>query len=142
MNHQVKRQSYTRAIHQPLTVYKNPNRQTPRSLILPSKVSLEFENGKKLSLALQGSILLGRKPQDMEYSTCVNLSQVGGDEKGVSRSHAILSLMEGTLFVRDCNSSNGTYLNHAELYPMRNYVVNDGDWLMLGRLKMRITFVL
>lgn len=52
-----------------------------------------------------------------------------------------MTLTDGILHIKDYKSTNGTFLNKTELYPMRNYVVQDGDILMLGKVKIRVKFM-
>ena len=66
---------------------------------------------------------------------------VEGLNNGISRNHTLLRMVDDTVAVMDYQSLNGTYLNDAELYPMRSYVLQDGDTLTLGKVKILIKFV-
>ncbi len=48
---------------------------------------------------------------------------------GVSRSHAKLSVVDGTLLVADLESRNGTYVNGRKI---RQRTVDEGDWIGFG----------
>nr|WP_280515697.1 DUF6382 domain-containing protein [Cuneatibacter sp. NSJ-177] len=53
----------------------------------------------------------------------------------ISRIHARLEQQEGEIYLIDCNSTNGTYLNGVKLEPNRRYPVQAGDEIMLADLK-------
>lgn len=53
----------------------------------------------------------------------------------ISRMHARLEQQNGQIYLVDCNSTNGTYLNGVRLEPNRRYPVQEGDEIMLADLK-------
>ncbi|MBD0302775.1 MAG: FHA domain-containing protein, partial [Tolypothrix sp. T3-bin4] len=54
-------------------------------------------------------------------------------DNAVSHRHALLNLeSDGSLTLRDINSSNGTKLNGIELKPMVDVSLKDGDEFTLG----------
>ena len=53
----------------------------------------------------------------------------------ISRMHARLERQNGQIYLVDCNSTNGTYLNGVRLEPNRRYPVQEGDEIMLADLK-------
>ncbi len=54
-------------------------------------------------------------------------------DNAVSHRHALLNLQsDGSLTLRDINSSNGTKLNGVELKPMVDTLLQDGDEFTLG----------
>ncbi len=53
----------------------------------------------------------------------------------ISRIHARLEQQDGQIYLVDCNSTNGTYLNGVRLEPNRRYPVQAGDEIMLADLK-------
>ncbi len=56
-------------------------------------------------------------------------------EPTVSRIHARLEQQDGQIYLVDCNSTNGTFLNGVRLEPNRRYPVQAGDEIMLSDLK-------
>ena len=64
----------------------------------------------------------------------VNLdtSPFQGRELGVSRVHAEISFDNGTYYVRDLRSTNGTWLNNDRLEPLVPQAISAGDQLRLG----------
>lgn len=53
----------------------------------------------------------------------------------ISRIHARLEQQNGQIYLVDCNSTNGTYLNGVRLEPNRRYPVQEGDEIILADLK-------
>jgi len=54
-------------------------------------------------------------------------------DNAISHRHALLNLQtDGSLTLRDINSSNGTKLNGVELKPMVDTLLQDGDEFTLG----------
>lgn len=143
---QINKPLLTRALNLPLAKFKKPTRQSKNTSESntsesPVQLGIEFSNGRFETVKLDGAIVLGRKQSDTDVETILDLSQTGQLDNGVSRSHAILHSINGIIYVTDNKSLNGTYLNGAELYPMRNYVVNDGDTLKLGSVELRLKFI-
>ena len=56
----------------------------------------------------------------------------------VSRPHALLEWVEGSWFVRDLNSTNGTYLNETQLVPQQLVPLSEGAILRFGANRVRI----
>ncbi len=131
----------TRALNLPLKRFKKPSRQTQNGSESPPQLGIELKNGRVITIDLDQPAILGRHMEDAGGTTKIDLTQTGDLDNGVSRSHAILHMIEGVIYVTDDNSLNGTYLNDAELYPMRNYVLNDGDTLKLGKVELRVRFI-
>ncbi|MEU8210895.1 FHA domain-containing protein [Micromonospora sp. NPDC049044] len=64
------------------------------------------------------------------------------DHGNVSRQHALLWVEDGELYVRDLNSTNGTYVNDRQLDPRTRQRLSDGDELRLAstvRVRVRRT---
>jgi hypothetical protein len=59
------------------------------------------------------------------------------DDVTVSRRHAVLELREGSFFIEDLGSLNGTFLNRRRI---ESGELADGDELQIG--KYRLTFLL
>ena len=50
----------------------------------------------------------------------------------MSRSHAVVSFKNAKFFLQDLNSSNGTFINHLSLEPMREEQIFSDDILQFG----------
>lgn len=70
----------------------------------------------------------------------INLSPHGGDDLAVSRRHAALFFDGYSLYIRDLNSRNGTYINGLRAIAGRNVEVHDGDNVRLGAFQMSFSF--
>ncbi|MAS34237.1 MAG: hypothetical protein CL610_09525 [Anaerolineaceae bacterium] len=84
--------------------------------------------------------VLGRSDSDSPKQPDLDLTSMGGFEKGVSRLHAAISRSEDTLMLMDLGSVNGTYLNGQRLIPNQARVLRDGDEIRLGKLVAHIYF--
>jgi len=56
------------------------------------------------------------------------------DNLAVSGEHAVLSIVDGTVFIEDLRSTNGTYVNGQ---PILRQTLNHGDLLDIGKYKIR-----
>ena len=93
-----------------------------------------------LTFSVKKRLVLGRKSPEA-LGPLVDLTKLGGFGGGVSRQHAILRrTSNGYLLVKDLHSKNGTFINGGQLQPFRNYLLDHGDELRLGELKLRVTF--
>jgi hypothetical protein len=86
-------------------------------------------------------LVLGRFDPDTGESPDVDLQDLGGPEKGVSRRHATIIRRDGSLNIVDAGSHNGTYLNGQRLVAHQPRILRDGDDVRLGHLVLRIKFV-
>jgi pSer/pThr/pTyr-binding forkhead associated (FHA) protein len=139
---QINKSIHTRALHLPPTKFKRPTRQTQSKPNSPVQLAIEFSSGGAITIDLNQPVILGRHMENADDKTKVDISQTGDVDNGVSRFHAILHTIDGTIYVTDNNSLNGTYLNGAELYPMRNYKLTDGEALKLSSVKLQVKFII
>ena len=78
-------------------------------------------------------IMIGREdPVDGAFPE-IDLNPYRGEELGVSRRHALISIESGRLFIEDLGSTNYTHLNQNRLLPNQRYQLNDGDEIRFGR---------
>ena len=85
-------------------------------------------------------LVMGRADPKTGDAPEVNLSEFAALDKGVSRRHAAIVRRDGSLYLMDMSSANGTYLNGQRLVPEQPRVLRDGDDIRLGHLTVRITF--
>ena len=84
-------------------------------------------NNKKVSLVAK--ITIGR-----EYDNDVVV-----DNKLASRHHAVIQKIKNAYFLKDENSTNGTYLNGTKI-PADKYVkLNPGDKITIGNMSLVIS---
>jgi pSer/pThr/pTyr-binding forkhead associated (FHA) protein len=74
-------------------------------------------------------LLAGRHPE------CGLLLPEGGAEGGPSRRHALISVDEGTLWVEDLDSKNGTFVNGTRLAAKQPTQLRSGDRLRFDRIE-------
>ncbi len=56
----------------------------------------------------------------------------------VSRNHAEIDVHDGVLWLRDCGSTNGTFVNHQRLQLTEQRPLQDGDVIHFGRFEFRL----
>lgn len=56
-------------------------------------------------------------------------------DPSVSRNHAIIEMVDGELILKDCDSTNGTFLNDERITTC---VLRDGDIVKFGETKLRL----
>lgn len=84
-----------------------------------------------LAIALDKPInLIGRRSEKRAILPEVSLDL----DDAVSHRHALLTRGDdGSLILRDIGSSNGTRLNGADVHPLTDMPMHDGDQITLGR---------
>lgn len=98
-------------------------RRAPQKTLL-----LVPENGgRSLECAVRQEMTIGRK-QECDISL--------PEDKAVSGRHCTITAQGDQLFIRDENSSNGTFLNGQQVQGERR--LQDGDTLEIGRSKYRV----
>jgi pSer/pThr/pTyr-binding forkhead associated (FHA) protein len=83
---------------------------------------------------------VGRYNPTTDEKPEIDLTDYGAVEKGVSRRHAFIIRRDGSLYLVDNDSPNGTFLNGQKLVAQQPRVLRDGDDIRLGHLVLRITF--
>ena len=99
---------------------------------------MDLEESEKTVILSKSKLVL--KGDDFEIvvrdGDVVGRHGVGGDflqrYKTVSRKHAKFTYKDGTWFVQDLNSTNGTYLNGLKLLPLQEFPLKNGDKLSLS----------
>jgi serine/threonine protein kinase len=59
------------------------------------------------------------------------------DDKGISRQHARITFENGSFFLKDLNSSNGTYLNGKRIQADEPVEILFGSWITVGQTTLR-----
>lgn len=84
-------------------------------------------NKKKIELVAQ--ITIGR---DTDNDIIV-------DNRLASRHHAIIQKIKDAYFLKDTNSTNGTYLNDRQIPPDKYVKLNAGDKITVGNTSLVIS---
>lgn len=107
----------------------------------PLALRLSIEHGlREVEVSLDKTIHLGRLDPLSDTFPEIDLSDVGGAQKGVSRRHARILKRGNVLIVEDLGSINGTFVNGQKLAPYMAEVLSDGDYLHLGKVVIQIKF--
>ncbi len=85
-------------------------------------------------------LVIGRLSPESVMIPDVDLSPYQADVKGVSRLHAALRRQGTTLVLTDMGSLNSTYINGQRVHAHEVRVIQDGDELQFGRLRVRAYF--
>jgi hypothetical protein len=97
-----------------------------------------LESGQILPLGDRTEFTLGRVSEAQPIMPDIDLTPYQAYASGVSRLHAVLKREGKRVLVMDLGSSNGSYLNGKRLKPNTEQVINHGDMLALGKLKIQI----
>jgi pSer/pThr/pTyr-binding forkhead associated (FHA) protein len=85
-------------------------------------------------------LVIGRIDPDTGEAPPVDLQEVGGIDKGVSRRHAAVIKHNDKLQLIDKGSPNGTFLNGQRLMQNQPRILRDGDEVRLGHLVVVVSF--
>jgi len=99
----------------------------PLNLIISNTKDENFHLELEL---VQEKITLGRDD--------TNLVILPDDKKVVSRQHAEIYLENGTYYLTDKGSRNGTFINNNKLKPDYPYVLDDGSDFAIGNYKIQV----
>lgn len=84
------------------------------------------------------SISLGRTDIDSGIKPTIDLTPHNGGLLGVSRFHAIISLINNQFHIKDMGSTNGTRINGVQIVAYRQIPFKSGDALRLGHLNILV----
>lgn len=91
-----------------------------------SQVSFLVFNKKKIALAAR--ITIGRASEN----------DIVIDNKLASRYHAIVQKIRDEYFLKDDNSTNGTFLNGRRIPPDKYVKLNPGDRITIGSVNLAL----
>jgi len=84
------------------------------------------------------AVTIGRKGRGVAPD--LDLTPYGALEKGVSRVHAVIQVVDNIPVITDVGSTNGLYLNGNQIPTETSQILCDGDELHLGELVVHIYF--
>ncbi|MGB7338824.1 MAG: FHA domain-containing protein [Phototrophicaceae bacterium] len=95
-----------------------------------------------LSIERKNSLIIGRADPAKTHDTDVqiDLTSFNAQHFGVSRKHAQLDAREQPPVLVDLGSYNGTYINGERLTKDIPKILESGDEIQMGRLKMRLYY--
>jgi hypothetical protein len=106
-----------------------PGAQPKLVVIRGQKINTEYP-------VYEGLNFIGRadeKPVDIDLE-----DQEPPDRIWSSRQHAFITYENSTLTIEDLNSSNGTFVNRARIYPGQKCPLNVGDVVQIGTVQMKL----
>lgn len=83
---------------------------------------------------------LGRFELGMNEPDEIDLTPYGAQDRGVSRVHAQLQIIDGIVHITDLGSTNGTFVNSTRLKPETPIALRKGDEILIGRLAIQVLF--
>ena len=96
-----------------------------------------LDTGQFLPLSGQDSFTLGRLSQGQPHGPDVDLTDYNAYMQGVSRIHATITVEKGRVYITDMGSVNGTRVNGNRLEPHAARPLQNGDIIVLGKLKLQ-----
>ncbi len=98
------------------------------------------DSGAQIPLPRGQTIIIGREDPVSGIYPEIDLTPHGGEEGGVSRQHARITVEDGGYFIEDLNSTNFTFVNRQKLTPGVRHPLNDGDEIRCGRVKFTFSY--
>lgn len=96
------------------------------------------DSGQIIHLAGRTEFTLGRVADNQPILPDVDFSPFEAYAQGVSRLHASLKIINQRVVITDLGSSNGTRVNGQKIMPHIDYLLNHGDVVALGKLKIQV----
>ena len=97
-----------------------------------------LDTGQVLPLSTRNEFTMGRISEGQPIMPDIDLSPYQAYAAGVSRLHAVIKRDGNNIVFIDLGSANGTYINGKRLTPNVEQVLNHGDIIALGKLKLQI----
>jgi len=97
-----------------------------------------LDTGQVLPLSTRNEFTMGRISEGQPIMPDIDLSPYQAYAAGVSRLHGVIKRDGNHIIFIDLGSANGTYINGKRLTPNVEQVLNHGDIIALGKLKLQI----
>jgi hypothetical protein len=95
------------------------------------------DSGAEITLPTdEGEYIIGREDPVSGVFPTVDMNPHDGENLGVSRRHAQLTVDAGLYFIQDLDSTNFTFLDRKKLAPFTPAALSNGDEVRLGKLVM------
>ena len=118
------------------------NRLATDDLIGMNQLLLAVPSVKKSMLldVNKEKLFIGWRKEEIDIKPDVDLTHYGAFAMGVSRQHALLERYQGSLWLRDLDSKNGTYINKRRLPIDTRVRLYNRSVIHLGKLALQIFF--
>jgi pSer/pThr/pTyr-binding forkhead associated (FHA) protein len=103
-----------------------------------SQLVLAASDGNRLEIPAKDDIIIGREDPISDIFPDLDLTDLGGMDKGVSRKHAVIHRAGKDYTVEDMGSTNGTYVNKKKIMPHAPQAIKPGDELRFGKLSLSV----
>ena len=97
-----------------------------------------LDTGQVLPLTGRNEFTLGRISEGQPIMPDIDLSPYQAYASGVSRLHAVVKRDGGRIIIMDLGSANGTYINGKRVVTNVEQILNHGDIVALGKLKIQV----
>ncbi|MCR5725029.1 MAG: FHA domain-containing protein [Treponema sp.] len=114
-------------MHDTTIMSSSPVGQHLEKIADSTQVSYLMFNKKRISLTAK--IVIGRSPD----------CDIVIDNKLASRNHALIQKIRDEYFLKDTNSTNGTFLNGKRVPPDKYVKLNPGDKITVGSVNLAIS---
>jgi predicted amidophosphoribosyltransferase len=94
------------------------------------------DSGARIPLPAGAEVKIGREDPVSDIYPEIDLTPHGGEDSGVSRLHAKITVEGDKFFIEDLDSTNFTFVNKQKLAPKVRQPLSDGDEIRLGRLAL------
>lgn len=101
---------------------------------------IDIQDANPLIVEVRKDIIIGRSDNITDYIPDLDFTPYGAYRLGLSRRHAILRRSDNRLEIMDLGSRNGTLINGERLQPKETRVLQDGDILHFGNLRLQFIF--
>ena len=99
---------------------------------------LASSDGSTLEIPAKDEVVVGREDPISDVFPDLDLTDLGGMDKGVSRKHAVIHRSGSAYTVEDMGSTNGTYINRKKIQPHAPQAIKPGDELRFGKLALTL----
>lgn len=97
-----------------------------------------LDTGQVLPLSSRNEFTMGRVSEGQPIMPDIDLSPYQAYAAGVSRLHAVIKRIGTQVIFMDLGSANGTYINGKRLASNVEQVLNHGDVIALGKLRIQV----
>jgi pSer/pThr/pTyr-binding forkhead associated (FHA) protein len=103
-----------------------------------AQLVLTSSDGNRLEIPSKDEVVVGREDPISDIFPDVDLTDLGGMDKGVSRKNAVIHRAGTDYTVEDMGSTNGTYVNKKKILPHAPQAIKPGDELRFGKLSLSV----
>jgi serine/threonine protein kinase len=107
---------------------------------IPIKAFLQTKDGQSFPLD-NDTCAIGRQGEQKKTPADIDVTALDTG-KLASRRHAMVDLRDGTFYVSDLGSTNGTYINGEKITPHEPRALKVGDVIELGKYGVKFTFMM